>query len=89
MASSHTYQIPSSKSDKLGLVPKSVEVALNPEDLEEGMDAETLKRKFEEGLKQKQKRGVAHEDLSDMVNEHQDKRQRASGSSSRKREFKF
>jgi hypothetical protein len=54
------------------------------------MDPETLKRKLEEGIEQKkQMRGASHEDLSDMVNEHLEKRQRSSGSSNRKREFKF
>lgn len=93
LGSTHTYQIPpSSRSDKLGLAPKSVEVALNPDDLEDGvgMDAETMKRKFEEGV-QKAKKGVEREDLSEMVGEHVEKQaKRTRRDDGRKgKDFKF
>jgi splicing factor 3B subunit 2 len=91
MGSAHTYHVPS--KDKLGLAgPNDVDVALNPEELE-SMDSETLKRKYQETVKQSSAT-VAREDLSDMVTEHetrqQQKRGRKEDSSKKKhKEFKF
>lgn len=84
MSSTHTYSIPG----------KDVEVALNPEDLEGGMDAETLKRKYEESVKPSRSGPAlptaSKEDLSDMVNEHNDRQsKKRSRRDDSRRDFKF
>jgi splicing factor 3B subunit 2 len=87
MGSTHTYELPSRK-DKLGLVPKSVNLAFNPEDLD-GLDEATLKRKYEEEIENKTN-VVRGEDFSDMVAEHAEKQQgRKRKDGKRQKEFKF
>jgi hypothetical protein len=86
MSSTHTYNITGSdRKDKLGLASKTVDIALNPEELE-SMDAETLKRKFEEGSKASKVQG-SKEDLSDMVAEHADRHSKRSRKE--RKDFKF
>ncbi len=82
MSSTHTYSIPG----------REVDVALNPEDLQDGMDAETLKRKYDESVKPNAGRASVHqEDLSDMVNEHNERqtKKRSRRDDSSRRDFKF
>lgn len=85
MASVHTYDI-----------PKGVEVSLNPEDLETGMDNETLKRKFAETAEPSKgsvKRGHqlpnTREDVSDLMNEQAEKQSKKKSRREEKRDFKF
>jgi splicing factor 3B subunit 2 len=85
MSSTHTYSVPGSKA---------VEVTLNPEDLESGMDNETLKRKFEESVQESSKRRPAvgagqREDFSELVNEHAEKQSKKKNRRDEKRDFKF
>ena len=81
MSSTHTYQIPTGKS---------VEISLKDDELD-GMDEEALKKKFAEGAgaQSKRKVDVVTNDLSDMVDEHQEKKKRNAGGGSRNRDFKF
>ena len=46
-----------------------IEVALNPEELEEGLDEDTVRRKYEQQMEM-EKESQAKEDFSDMVAEH-------------------
>lgn len=89
MGSTHTYELPSSRTDKLNLANKTVDVALNPEDLE-SLDQDTLKRKYTENL-EKSTVQTKHEDLSDMVQEHAQKQsmKRPKLKDGKKKDFKF
>ena len=85
MSSTHTYSVPGTKA---------VEISLNPEDLESGIDNETLKRKFDETVKESSKRGSAfsnrqREDFSDLVNDHAEKQSKKKSRRDEKRDFKF
>ena len=46
-----------------------IEVALNPEELEEGLDEDTVRRKYEQQMEM-EKESQVKEDFSDMVAEH-------------------
>ncbi|KAI8899752.1 hypothetical protein BC833DRAFT_584504 [Globomyces pollinis-pini] len=91
MGSSHTYSIPG-RTDKLGLAPKKVDVAFNPDELE-NMDSETLKRKFNAEIETSTAH-VPKENFSDMVDEHIQKQaskrtKKDSGSGKKHKDFKF
>ena len=78
MGSQHGYEV----SRK-----KQVEVELNPEELEKGLDPETLKRKYNEKVEASL---PVRQDLSDMVLEHaQNKKTKRDDKSKRHKEFKF
>lgn len=56
------------KRKAAGATGSGIDVALNPEDLTEGLDDETIRKKYEQQL-DVSKNGAA-EDFSDMVAEH-------------------
>lgn len=76
---------------KLG---ENVDVAIDPSELESGLDEATLRAKYEAQMRSKLPAGAGGEDLSDMYAEHasrQAKKLKAQESKkeSRKKEFKF
>ncbi|KAJ3052802.1 hypothetical protein HK097_005640 [Rhizophlyctis rosea] len=91
MGSTHTYDLSSSDSSSRKRKADQVDVALNPEDMEEGIDADVLKRKYEAQMEGRRAEGRG-EDLSDMVAEHVRKgeKKRKEGKKDKKgKEFKF
>ncbi|EGF80398.1 hypothetical protein BATDEDRAFT_35091 [Batrachochytrium dendrobatidis JAM81] len=59
---------------KLGIVSSAIQVSLNPDDLADGLDDGTLKRKFDqEVLAVRAEAAVGREDFSDMVAENAQK----------------
>ncbi|KAJ3279310.1 Splicing factor 3B subunit 2, partial [Borealophlyctis nickersoniae] len=104
MGSTHVYDVSAATSGgaaaaapeigtrkrKLGA---GVDIALNPEDLEEGLDANTIQRKYEQQVEADKGDG-GREDMSDMVAEHaraQDRKRvkRDEGKKKKDKEFKF
>ncbi|KAJ3090670.1 Splicing factor 3B subunit 2 [Quaeritorhiza haematococci] len=99
MGSQHVYDISAAVGSSTSSTTKKrkgpggagVEVALNPEDLEAGLDEETVKRKYEERLGETAAGG---EDFSDMVAEHASKqakkrKMKEDKKDKGKKEFKF
>ncbi|KAI9363889.1 spliceosome associated protein [Zopfochytrium polystomum] len=94
----------SSSSKKRSRVPgvvgsgDRVELALNPEDLEEGLEGDAVRRAYEDRMRASREEARG-EDFSDMVAEHAQRQAKkrkkdeggsgASGGSSRKDKFKF
>ncbi|KAH6562281.1 hypothetical protein BASA61_004453 [Batrachochytrium salamandrivorans] len=59
---------------KLGIVSSAIQVSLNPEDLADGLDDGTLKRKFDQEVSAvRAEAAIGREDLSDMVAENAQK----------------
>ena len=67
MGSTHTYDL-GKRTGKGGKEAAQVDLALNPEDLD-NMDTETMALRAEAALREQQNL-LAKEDLSDMVAEH-------------------
>ena len=68
MGSQHGYDLGKKKED--------VEISLNPDEIEGGLDSEAVKRKYEATLEPAATgvlAGLPKEDLSDMVKEHESK----------------
>lgn len=99
MGSQHIYDVASTTdhstnaSKTLGIPSSTIEVALNPEDLTEGLDNETLKRKFDlEQSAVKAQAAAQQEDFSDLVAEHaqkQAKKRQRKDDGSKYKDFKF
>ncbi|KAJ1551808.1 Splicing factor 3B subunit 2 [Nowakowskiella sp. JEL0078] len=96
MGSQHVYDLTAEKSTGKRKAYSGVDVSINPEDLEKGLDEEALQRRFDQQVSAEPK----HEDFSDMVAEHANKQAQAkkrrkgeetkgNSGSSKKREFKF
>ncbi|KAI9098091.1 hypothetical protein DFS34DRAFT_98345 [Phlyctochytrium arcticum] len=91
MGSQHVYDLSEARGTKR---KGAVEVSLNPEDLQEGLDEDTIKRKYDQQLNVS-KAETAKEDFSDMVAEHAQKqnakkqKKEKSEKGKQKEKFKF
>ncbi|OQV14551.1 Splicing factor 3B subunit 2 [Hypsibius exemplaris] len=100
MGSSHVYELPpAGGSRKAAAAADGVQVALDPHDLEHGLDEKTLQARFEARMNENRSQ-IAKEDFSDMVAEHaarqtnkrkktQDKEGGAESTKKKHKEFKF
>jgi len=69
MGSQHIYNMDAVTGGNKRKNANDIEVALNPEELEEGLDEDTVRRKYEQQMEM-EKESQVKEDFSDMVAEH-------------------
>ncbi|KAJ3127055.1 Splicing factor 3B subunit 2 [Nowakowskiella sp. JEL0407] len=97
MGSQHIYDLTAAAKSSSKRKAQGVDVSFNPEDLEQGLDEEALRQRYDQQVStSSESKG---EDFSDMVAEHANKQaqqakkrrkeESKSSSSSKKREFKF